>query len=530
MDGQQIFKKWVPRWLIFVTTLLLLIPTLLLFAMSTANVPAAVGYYGIEPADVQFSLLVFYAAIAAFTPLETRFFNRIATKEYLLICLSLQILLAFGVYHSNSLTVILPIRFMQGIVNCGTTSICLNLLFRQLHSNYAREIGYALFYGLILCVSPLTSLLAAPLIDLYNYNVIYKAITFCIIPGAIMLLSIMHNIRLSRKTPLYQLDWVSFVLYASALILIAYILVYGQQLNWFDNWVICGGVMIAPLLLMLNYWRQKSLKRPYIHVEIFRYKNVWIGLFLLVVLYLVRGSFNLTSQYFAQVLGTDPLHTNRFLLWNVLGVIIGGIISTRLVLLKKSLRMLWCIGFGTLACYHAMMIYLFSVEADLSNYIFMLIMQGIGAGLLMAPIVLFIISSVPAAISKSASAIGVFVRFTTFSLSLASLNFYQLYLERVHIDHLGDGLTHSSVLLAQRLSVYQQALTGRGMPIDQASKAANALLSKSIQKQAFLRYCMDYYELMTFVCMLTIGLILLAPIINKTIINVRNKQPAAAGF
>jgi MFS transporter, DHA2 family, multidrug resistance protein len=530
MADQQIFKKWVPRWLIFVTTILLLVPTLLLFAMSTANVPAAVGYYGIEPADVQFSLLVFYAAIAAFTPLETRFFNRIATKEYLLICLSLQILLAYGVYHSSSLSIILPIRFVQGIVNCGTTSICLNLLFRQLHSNYAREIGYAIFYGLILCVSPLTSLLAAPLIDQYDYNVIYKAITFCIIPGAIMLLSIMHNIRLSRKTPLYQLDWVSFVLYASALILIAYMLVYGQQLNWFDSRVICVGVLVAPFLLMLNYWRQKSLKRPYIHTEIFRYKNVWIGLLLLVVLYLVRGSFNLTSQYFAQILGTDPLHTNRFLLWNVLGVVIGGIISTRLVLQKKSLRMLWCIGFATLACYHMMMVYLFSIEADLSNYVLLLMMQGLGAGLLMAPIVLFIISSVPAAISKSASAIGVFVRFTTFSLSLASLNFYQLYLERIHIDHLGDGLTRSSELLSQRLVNYQEVLMGRGMSIDQASKAASALLGKSIQKQAFLRYCMDYYTFMTFVCILTIVLIVLAPIINKTIINVKNKQPAAAGF
>jgi DHA2 family multidrug resistance protein len=41
---------------------------------------------------------------------------------------------------------------------------------------------------------------------------------------------------------------------------------------------------------------------------------------------------------------------------------------------------------------------------------------------------------------------------------------------------------------------------------------------------------MDYYTFMTFVCILTIVLILLAPIINKTIINVKNKQPAAAGF
>ncbi|MEH6305176.1 MFS transporter [Olivibacter sp. CPCC 100613] len=530
MAEKPLFKAWVPRWLIFVTTLLLLLPTLLLFAMSTANVSAAVGYYGVEPADVQFSLLVFYAAIAAFTPLEARFFNRIATKEYLLICLSLQLVFAYGVYHSHHLGVILPIRFLQGIVNCGTTSICLNLLFRQLKSNYAREIGYSIFYGLILCVAPLTSLMAAPLIDQYDYNVIYKAITFCIIPGAVMLLSIIHNVRLSRKTPLYQLDWVSFVLYACSLILIAYILVYGQQLNWFDSAVIRYGAFLVPFLLLLNYWRQRSLKRPYVHVEIFRYKNSWIGLLLLVILYLVRGSFNLTSQYFSQVLEMDPIHTYRFLLWNILGIVIGCTISTRLIILKKSLQALWCVGFALLAVYHTTMIYFFSIEASPNHYILLLILQGMGAGLLMGPIVLFIISSVPTALSKSASAIGVFVRFTTFSLSLASLNFYQLYFEKVHGDKLSEGLNQSNPLFEQRLSLYQHALAGRGLAFDQAGKAAKVLLGKRIQKQDFLLFCMDYYQLMALLCVVTIALILLMPIINKTVINVKNKQPAAAGF
>lgn len=530
MTDKQLFKTWVPQWLIFVTTLLLLLPTLLLFAMSTANVSAAVGYYGIEPADVQFSLLVFYAAIAAFTPLETRFFNRIATKEYLLICLSLQIVFAYAVYHSHHLGFILPVRFLQGIVNCGTTSICLNLLFRQLKSEHAREIGYSIFYGLILCVAPLTSLLAAPLIDQYDYKVIYKAITFCIIPGAVILLSIMHNVRLSRQTPLYQLDWVSFVLYACSLIPIAYVLVYGQQLNWFDSTVIRFSSVLALLLLILNYRRQKVLKRPYIDIQIFRYKNIWIGLVLLVMLYLVRGSFNLTSQYFAQVLGMDPIHIYRFLLWNILGIVLGCIISTRLVILKKPLQALWCVGFAILAVYHATMVYLFATEANSSSYIALLILQGIGAGLLMGPIVLFIISSVPVAISKSASAVGVFVRFITFSLSLASLNFYQLYFESIHKDQLSEGIEQSNSLFLQRLSLYQQALAGRGMPMDLAAKAATSLVRKNIEKQLLLRYCMDYYQLMAIICVITIALILLMPIINRTIINVKNKQPAAAGF
>jgi hypothetical protein len=85
-------------------------------------------------------------------------------------------------------------------------------------------------------------------------------------------------------------------------------------------------------------------------------------------------------------------------------------------------------------------------------------------------------------------------------------------------------------LLPQLLSLYQQALSASGMPHDQAGRAAHALLAKSMHKQDFLRFCMDYYQLMAIICVITIVLILLMPIINKTIINVKNKQPAAAGF
>ncbi|HVI48553.1 MAG TPA: hypothetical protein VM802_27035, partial [Chitinophaga sp.] len=67
-----IFRPWVPQWLIRLTIFLVLLPTVMLFALSTANVNAAAGFYGAEPADMQFSMLLYYASLASFTPLERR--------------------------------------------------------------------------------------------------------------------------------------------------------------------------------------------------------------------------------------------------------------------------------------------------------------------------------------------------------------------------------------------------------------------------------------------------------------------------
>lgn len=68
--SKQVFRSWVPEWLIRLTIILVLFPTVMLFALSTANVNAATGFYGAEPQDIQFSMLVYYAALVAFTPLE----------------------------------------------------------------------------------------------------------------------------------------------------------------------------------------------------------------------------------------------------------------------------------------------------------------------------------------------------------------------------------------------------------------------------------------------------------------------------
>src|ERR1700712_2702844 len=98
-----IFKKWVPDWFIRVAIFLTILPSLSLFGLSNANNAAATGYYGIEPTDVQYSMVIFYAAVASFFALERRFFNFIAVKQYLLISTIIQIITSYICYTTYNL-------------------------------------------------------------------------------------------------------------------------------------------------------------------------------------------------------------------------------------------------------------------------------------------------------------------------------------------------------------------------------------------------------------------------------------------
>jgi MFS family permease len=529
-EKTSIFKPWASEWLIRAVIFLNLLPSMLMFGLSTASGPAAAGYYGIEPADVQYSMVLFYASLAGFFALERRFFVFIASKEYLIIGTVIQIIASYGCYITRDLHILLGLRFIQGMANCVTTSVCITLVFSRLRTNRAREMGYSLFYGILLCITAITTLLTAPIIDAFDYNVLYKWMIFMYVPGAALLVLIMNPVRLNRKFPLYQLDWASYVIYTTALCLLGYILLYGQQYFWWSDERIMAATIGVIMLAVIHVFRQRSLKRPYLSLEVFRYRNYVIGVGLLLILYICRGALNITTNYFTTVLGMDPGYLSYILLANIAGIVGGVLYSSRWIVLRRPVRWLWMIGFALLLVFHLWMHALFATQADAPTFIMPLILQGLGAGMLMAPMIVYAISSVPSHLGSTASATGVFFRFTGFCLSIAFINYFQLFSRKVHYNRYLDLVTSLDPFVTERLEGYQKAVTAKGIPADQAVKMANGLLYRSADIQAQIRFSMDYYYLISCLLAVVILLIALLPYLNRTVINLRNNQPAPASY
>ena len=526
----HVFKLWLPEWVTRSVIFLVLLPSVLLFGLSTANINAGAGYYGIEPSDVQFTMILFYAAVAGFVSLEKRFFYFIATKEYFFICTAIQVAASYICYKTHSLPVLFISRFIQGMANCGINSICLTLIFNRLSGERSREIGYSVFFCLLLCIGPLTTFVTAPILDAFDFNVLYKLIIFCYVPGSVLMFVFMNNIRLIKKIPVYKLDWASFVIYSAVLCLAGYILVYGQQYYWFEDRRITFSATALIVLSAFHIMRQLTLKRPYLNLRMFSYRNFNYGVALIIILYIIRGAIGVTSTYFATVLCMDPIHIGRLMLVNIAGIIVSVIVSSRLVISKKPMRLTWITGFALLLIFHVWMCFLFSTQADAPAFIIPLIVQGMGAGMLMAPIIFFMVSSVPAHLGNSASATGVFFRFLGFSGSIALTNYFQLFEKSKHYNRFQDRITAVNPMVDERVNTYKELLMSYGASRELAGRTANGLLNRAVDVQSQLRFAMDYYQLISWLILITILFIALAPYINKTTVNVKSNQPAPASF
>ncbi|WP_291937965.1 beta-carotene 15,15'-monooxygenase [Chryseobacterium sp.] len=522
------FKNWVPEWLVKIILFAMTLPGIIIFFLPLSNVNAAAGYYGCEPADIQFSVALFYAGYVGFYCLERRFFSFLAAKEYFLLFTTLQILASLICYYTHEVYILFPVRFIQGMLFAGNVNLSLTLIFTRLSSERAREISFSVFFGILICAMPFNNLITADLIDSYNFNIIYKTAIFSYVPGLFFLTFAMTNYRTDTRFHLYKLDWQSFIVYSTILVLIGYITIYGQEYYWLEDPRILISIIGILLLSIMSVIRQRAIKRPYIDLRVFRFRNFKVGLLLLFIMYICRFASGITNNYFISELHFDPFYISYINIFNLAGLVAGVIIACCMVLQKKGIRYIWIPGFLMLLLFHGLMYYSFDVQADEFNYYIPLFLQGLGVGLIMVPTIIFIISSVPASIGPSAAATALAVRYFGFCASIALINYFELFEKSRHYNAFQDHLTAVDPAVKDFLHKQTVRLTGKGMLEDHAAKAAHKLMIGKINMQDHVRFAMDYYEMMVWLLSASLLLIIVLPYVNRTALYLKSRRLSPA--
>lgn len=528
VSGIPIFRQWVPGWAIKIILFSLFLPTLVLFFLPFANINAAAGFYGCEPADIQFAVALFYSGYVAFYSLERRFFLYLAAREYFVIFTVLAILTTLICYHTDDLFVLFPVRFLQGMIFSGTVNLSLSLMFTHLRTERAREVSFSVFFGMLICIIPFNNLVTADLIDAYNFNIVYKGALFSYFPSLCLILASMNNVRLNVRFPLYRLDWQSFFYWGLVLVLLGYVTIFGQEYYWLEDGRIRYSVLAMVAATALYLMRQKSMKHPYIHLRIFRSQNFRLAIFLIFMLYICRFAINITNNFFATVLRLDPMHISYVNTMNLIGLIAGVIISCAMILQKKNIRFIWFPGFLLLLAFHAGMFFIFSTEANEDNFYIPLFIQGLGVGMIMVPSIVYAVSSVPVGIGPSASSICLAIGYAGFCASAAVINFCDLYCRSRHYNAFQDHLTKVDHPALSGLALRSDKLQSAGMSPARSTKGAHKLLVEAINKQGQIRFAMDYYEMMAYMLVTTILIIAIFPSLNRTVVYLRSRRLSPA--
>jgi hypothetical protein len=172
------------------------------------------------------------------------------------------------------------------------------------------------------------------------------------------------------------------------------------------------------------------------------------------------------------------------------------------------------------------MFFLFHVQATLHHYFIPLFMQGLGVGMIMVPTIVYTISSVPVSMGPSAAAICLAIRYLGFCISIGIVNYFELLGRSSHYNAFRDHVTKIDLSFRQTVQAYTQHLVTRGVAPATAASASNRLVVTNINRQAQLRFAMDYYELISWLIVGMLLLIVLFPYLNRTVIYLRSGRLA----
>ncbi len=504
------FHQWVPEWLIRLTLFSCLMPSMMLFFLPGIDARTTAGYYGCQPNDAQFLIVLFYAGFVGAYILERRFFQFFPIKTYYMLFHGLQILNCILMYWITDITWVYPLRFIQGLLFASAVNLSMSMLFSRIQSSQAKVVSYSIFFGLLLLSSPFNNLTFAWVLDGINFKTLYSLAAFSFLPGLLLIVFLMKSIRHVRPYPLYKLDWGSFVLYSTIMICLGYMATYGQERYWLSHPQIQFCTVTVALCVLLFIWRQPNLKRPYLLLGVMRSKRFWMGLTILYLMYIERFSIAFTQQHFLNVLGMDPTHIAVINLFQIGGVVFGVVLSTYWTFKNVPIKYIWIVGFAFLFLFQLGMFFRFENYGNESRFWGPLFAHGTGIGLIMAPTILFIVSTVKETFATSAAAIALATRYLGFISSTAFINYFDLGHTSKHIQVFRDHITADNPIIREQLAIRARNLSERGL-MSGIDKAGIKTYYQTVIKQAQMRSAMDYYEYLMILSLAIILLILLFP-------------------
>lgn len=486
------FKEWVPDYLIRITIFLILFPALAVFAFYYSNTLETMSYYGIEASDVQYSVILMYGALVCFLPLDDRLVKYFSLRQYLLLGIVFNTITYIICAMTRDLTIFFICRFIQGAVCALFCSICLNLIFPRLNSARARVIGYTIFYGTLLVSVPICGIVCSYILQYYSFNIMFYLLIILQIPGAVLLLTITNNVHIREKLPLYQVDWISYIYFTIIICSIGYIFVYGQQLNYLEHSRIRLLTSTTVVGLILFILRQLSLKRPFINLAVFRYKDFCLGILLIMIYYFFKGTTGFAYSYL-QTLGVSSIHLTSIYISNTLGTIAGLLIVSRLLLNDVAIKYIVLLGFGTLLIYHIQVYFLFSNTGTKESFIMPFFIQGFAIATLHIPLIIYAAASIPPAISNAVSFLGISFRFLSFSVTIGITNYFQLFNKSIHYNRASEYIASTNPLNNETLKNIQQHVTLHGKDYTTGAQLATKIYNNHINTQIITRASQDYY-------------------------------------
>jgi len=183
---------------------------------------------------------------------------------------------------------------------------CLGTFMRRFNPQNSRGLLYGMYYGLSYPLAQVSTYLIAIIIMQYPWKYSFSIPLPGLCVSWLIVRFFMHGQRAMRKFPLYQVDWIGYGLFVVTGLSFAYACVYGERLRWLENIQIRTAFYVTICAFAVWIIRMLTVKRPYVNIKvIIKYKQIPWGIGMMLVLYAVYNTFNISTEFMKGALQYD---------------------------------------------------------------------------------------------------------------------------------------------------------------------------------------------------------------------------------
>jgi len=237
-------------------------------ALVSANTAVLQGALGLDPVEIAWLPVVYVMTNVSINLLLIKFRQQFGLRPFALLFVGAYALLTLGHLFARDFWSAIAVRAASGMAGAALSSLCLYYAMQSLPAKWRLK-GIVLGIGIPQCATPLARLFSPELLAMSQWRTLY------LFELGLSLLSLAAVAALplpptQRQRAFEPLDFVSFVLFAGALGLIAAVLGLGRVVWWTEaRWI--GWCLLAAIPMLLGgFALEHGRTRPLINTR-------WLG-------------------------------------------------------------------------------------------------------------------------------------------------------------------------------------------------------------------------------------------------------------
>jgi len=319
MLPNKIFYEWVHVRLHLLLLILLLIPLSIANGVVGSASVYMVGSLSAIPADITMASYAFTIGLVTGIPLVLWLKEEFTSKVILMGVFGGLIITNFVLGHTDEPLILVMTSFVAGFIKIIGLLEVLATLIPILMPKGERYRLYAVYYPVNLISAQLITIIFVALANTYNWQLGQLFLNVPLFLGLLIAIVLVHPHYPEKRLPAFEFDWPGLVLSMICMLLLSYILTYGQVKDWFASSEIMISTVFCLLSLILVISRTFVVERPFLDLHVFEYKNVVFGLIIMFVLGLFYAASNLQTAMISIILKSDQIEATRVNLYMIPG-------------------------------------------------------------------------------------------------------------------------------------------------------------------------------------------------------------------